>query len=305
MKFIYLTFSFLITTIFANAQSFSLSGDGNWHRIATMGGEHGYFQYIYSQPTANNPSIARGEIEFINALNYMVQHHQTMGYQTWNQPQFALVNLGNTSEVWIMATNGVSAGTFTVLNSTNATITSGDLSTSNLNSRGGTVTIFNKLRDNADTFYSNLLIPSGSLSLGTNTIDPNYMLSIEGKVHAQQVNVDMDGWSDYVFNPSYSLPTLTDVKTYIDQNHHLPDMPSASEVEKNGINLGETDKLLTKKVEELTLYLIDKDKQLNSQQQQIKQQQQTIDAQVTVNQSLQKEIDELKTQVQMITKSSK
>jgi len=269
IKHTFLTIIIAIISFCANAQSFSLSGDGNWHRVAAVGGQHGYFQYIYSQPTGYNPSIARGEIEFINAQNFLIQHHQAMGYANWNQPQFALVNLGNTAEIWVLATNGVSAGTFTVLNSTNATITSGDLSAANLSSRGGVLTIFNKIRDNADTYYSNILIPTGSLSIGTNTIDPNYMLSVEGKIHSQQVNIDMNGWSDYVFKSTYHLPSLSELKTYVDLNHHLPEIPSEKEIATNGLNLGEIDRLLTKKVEELTLYLIDKDKQLNMQQSQI------------------------------------
>jgi hypothetical protein len=75
----------------------------------------------------------------------------------------------------------------------------------------------------------------------------------------------MTGWSDYVFNKGYQLLSLTDVKSYIDQNHHLPDVPSEAQVIKDGLNVGEMNKLLLKKVEELTLYLIEKDKQLESQ----------------------------------------
>jgi hypothetical protein len=64
-------------------------------------------------------------------------------------------------------------------------------------------------------------------------------------------------WPDYVFKPSYTLPSLTEVKSYIDQNHHLPEIPSAEQIEKDGLNLGEMNKVLVKKVEELTLYLIE------------------------------------------------
>jgi hypothetical protein len=63
-------------------------------------------------------------------------------------------------------------------------------------------------------------------------------------------------WPDYVFKTQYKLPALNEVKAYIDRNHHLPEMPSEQEVKDNGINLGEMNKLLTKKVEELTLYAI-------------------------------------------------
>jgi hypothetical protein len=62
-------------------------------------------------------------------------------------------------------------------------------------------------------------------------------------------------WPDYLFKKNYKLPSLLAVKDYIDKNQHLPDMTFEQEVAKDGINLGEMNKLLTKKVEELTLFL--------------------------------------------------
>lgn len=75
-------------------------------------------------------------------------------------------------------------------------------------------------------------------------------------------------WSDYVFDKDYDLKSLKEVENYINQNKHLPDVPSASDVEKNGVRVDETEALL-KKIEELTLYLIEKDKMINKQQEQI------------------------------------
>lgn len=74
---------------------------------------------------------------------------------------------------------------------------------------------------------------------------------------------------DYVFKPTYHLPTLTEIKTYIDQNHHLPEVPSAEQVANDGLKLGEMNTLLLKKVEELTLYLIEKDQQVKSLQSEV------------------------------------
>jgi hypothetical protein len=93
-------------------------------------------------------------------------------------------------------------------------------------------------------------------NVGIGTTIPDEKLTINGTVHTREVRVDLLIYPDYVFKSTYHLPTLTEVKTYIDQNHHLPDMPTEAEVVKNGLKVGETEALLTKKVEELTLYLI-------------------------------------------------
>jgi hypothetical protein len=112
------------------------------------------------------------------------------------------------------------------------------------------------------------LLANGNVGIGTSNPGA-YMLAVKGNVHAQQVNVDLTGWADYVFKKDYALPSLTEVKTYIDKNHHLSEIPSEKEIAKDGLNLGEMNKLLLKKVEELTLYLIEKDKQINEQDKRI------------------------------------
>jgi len=121
----------------------------------------------------------------------------------------------------------------------------------------------------------------------------SYLLAVAGSAVATSFTVKaVANWPDYVFKKDYSLPSLVDVKTYIDQNQHLPEVPSAQEVEKGGLNLGEMNQILMKKVEELTLYLIEKDEKEKQQQNQLKTQQE--------------EIDQLKQQVQLlINKSNK
>jgi len=104
----------------------------------------------------------------------------------------------------------------------------------------------------------------GNVAIGT--IDPKgYKLAVAGNAIAESMTVKLQSaWGDYVFKPQYNLMPLSEVKTYIDKNQHLSEIPSAAEIEKNGINLGEMNKVLVKKVEELTLYLIEKDKQVNN-----------------------------------------
>ncbi|WP_179413725.1 hypothetical protein HDF19_13275 [Mucilaginibacter sp. E4BP6] len=112
---------------------------------------------------------------------------------------------------------------------------------------------------------------AGSVTIGTSNIPPGFMLAINGSGIATSFTVQSyANWPDYVFNTDYKLRSLDQVKTYIDQNHHLPDIPSADQVAKDGINLGEIDNVFTKKIEERTLYLIDKDSQVKDLQEKIK-----------------------------------
>jgi len=106
-------------------------------------------------------------------------------------------------------------------------------------------------------FYSNELAVTGTGNVGIGIANPQEKLAVNGTVHSKKVIVDLVGWPDYVFKNDYKLMPLAQVKSYIDQNQHLPGLPSDKEVESKGLDVGEMNKLLTKKVEELTLYLID------------------------------------------------
>ncbi|MCB0810418.1 MAG: hypothetical protein KDB96_14165, partial [Flavobacteriales bacterium] len=84
-------------------------------------------------------------------------------------------------------------------------------------------------------------------------------------ITAKEVEVTLAGFPDYVFEPDYDLMTLEEVEAYIKKNGHLPNVPSAREVEENGLGLGEMNKILLEKVEELTLHLIEQQKRLDEQ----------------------------------------
>ena len=107
--------------------------------------------------------------------------------------------------------------------------------------------------------------PSGQISVGGGGQSATgYVLSIEGKAIAAEFRVLAPGsWPDYVFSNNYSLKPLAEIKKYIKENNHLPNIPAASEIEKNGIPLGEMSKNLMEKVEELTLYIIDLQEQVD------------------------------------------
>ena len=105
----------------------------------------------------------------------------------------------------------------------------------------------------------------GDGNIGIGTTSPQNLLDVKGTIHAQEVKVDMNNWSDFVFHPSYQLKPLTEVEQFIKNNGHLQDIPSAAEVEQNGVNVGEMQKKLLQKVEELTLYTIEQNKKLEEQ----------------------------------------
>lgn len=93
--------------------------------------------------------------------------------------------------------------------------------------------------------------------VGINTTTPSEQLSVNGNIRSKKVIVTQTGWPDYVFDSSYQLPSLESVASFVQANKHLPDMPSAATVEKDGHDVGEVQKQLLKKVEELTLYVIE------------------------------------------------
>jgi hypothetical protein len=97
----------------------------------------------------------------------------------------------------------------------------------------------------------------GNFSIGGNTTAFGYRLSVHGKAIATEFMVTpINAWPDYVFEPGYSLRSIMELKAYIAQNGHLPGIPSAATVAKDGIALGAMSKQLTEKVEELSLYII-------------------------------------------------
>ncbi|MCF7794290.1 MAG: hypothetical protein K9N09_10400 [Candidatus Cloacimonetes bacterium] len=103
---------------------------------------------------------------------------------------------------------------------------------------------------------------NGNVGIGTTTIPTGYKLAVDGKIIAEELKVEMSGnWSDFVFEEDYRLKTLTEVEDFISKNGHLPEIPSAEEVEQEGVNIGDMQAKLLQKVEELTLYLIEMQKQ--------------------------------------------
>jgi len=129
---------------------------------------------------------------------------------------------------------------------------------------------------------------NGDVMIGT-TLSNGYKFSVNGNIRAKEIKVETNNWPDYVFEKGYQFPNLEETENYINTHKHLPDVPAAAVVEKEGISLGEMNKVLLKKIEELTLYLIDQHQSIKQQQDQLQIQNRTI-------QDLREEMDQLKIQ---------
>jgi len=132
----------------------------------------------------------------------------------------------------------------------------------------------------------------GNVGIGT-TDTQNFKLAvagntaIDGTLKAKEIKVQANVWADFVFAPNYKLRPLAEVETFIKENQHLPEIPSEAEVKEEGIAVGEMNAKLLQKIEELTLYVIEQNKRLESvekENQQIK----------IKNQNLEKQIQEIK-----------
>lgn len=125
----------------------------------------------------------------------------------------------------------------------------------------GYVGVFGKNSDlYIDPADANLLVTSGNVGIGTGF--PTEKLSVKGKIRAQEIKVEGNNWPDYVFENDYKNVSLSEIEKFIKINKHLPEMPSVAQVKEDGISLGEMNAKLLKKVEELTLHMIQQEKDM-------------------------------------------
>lgn len=108
-----------------------------------------------------------------------------------------------------------------------------------------------------------------SCALDVNGAIMGDQLDINGTIRSKEVKIEATGWSDFVFDENYNLPSLSEVESHIKENKHLPNIPSEKEVLKDGINVVEMQAKLLQKIEELTLYVIEQDKKIENQNKEI------------------------------------
>ena len=120
-----------------------------------------------------------------------------------------------------------------------------------------------------NVFFSNSgnsFISTGNLGIGTST--PTYKLDVIGTIRAREVKVDLNG-ADFVFDKNYKLIPIDKLEEFIKENKHLPEIASEKEMKENGTNLGNLNSKLLQKVEEMTLYMIQQNKKIEQQNQEL------------------------------------
>ncbi|MEP7144931.1 MAG: hypothetical protein ABI707_18750 [Ferruginibacter sp.] len=118
---------------------------------------------------------------------------------------------------------------------------------------------------------SAIFIGSGTNNVGIGKEYPTYKLEVNGTIRSKEVIVESNGWPDYVFDEKYKLSSIDEVEKYIEQNKHLPNIPSAKEIEEKGLHLGDTQKKIMEKIEEMTLYIIEANKKIQQLEKIIRQ----------------------------------
>lgn len=156
----------------------------------------------------------------------------------------------------------VGGGVSTILGSVN---NSGAIQIKSNFSVGGSAYRYLRLgwNDNSSVFTPVLSI-NEDLNVGIGTTNPNQKLTIKGKIYAEEIIVELAVPADYVFKPDYKLMPLQEVERYVTEQNHLPEMPSASHIIQNGLNVGEMQNKLLQKIEELTLYVIKQQKEIQT-----------------------------------------
>ncbi len=208
-----------------------------------------------------------------NAINvFEITPSTSEGGTTFTTPAFAIMQSG---KVGVGTTSPIT--TFHVLGPSSTTVTVGGTTSSaadaNIFLRTGSTKyawmigaqnnannvfeITPSTTTGGSTFNTPALSVLQSGNVGIGIISPSEKLSVNGNISAKKIIATQTGWSDYVFNDDYKLRSLKEVESFIKKNKHLPEVPSAKEVEEKGISVGDNQALLLKKIEELTLYMIE------------------------------------------------
>jgi len=127
--------------------------------------------------------------------------------------------------------------------------------------------------------WQKLILADGNGNVGIGTDTPKEKLSVNGKIRAHEIKVETSNWPDYVFKSDYKLLPLSELESFVKTHNHLPEIPNALSIERDGLLLGEMNKAMLKKIEEMTLYIIDQQKLIEAQNKRLGKLEQLINKQ--------------------------
>jgi hypothetical protein len=227
--------------------------------------------------TTNDLSLNGKEVIFTSSDNMAMEFPlgKSLSLIQNNMPKFGITSSGKTFAGHQTGATNSSQFNINVNGATNAPINSFDIydqHTNKVNFRvlsNGKTNIGNEIGSTNNAFL-NLNVAGGSTS--TNAFDifdqhtnkVNFRVKSDGFVYLREINIRLSNFPDYVFKPDYKLRSLESLEQFIDLNGHLPGVPDAKEINTNGGNIGELIKIQFEKIEELTLYIIELKKIINS-----------------------------------------
>lgn len=208
---------------------------------------------------------------FFQSRNNTVNQNLTFSASSYN---FSVgnVGIGTANALYPLTVIGPTSNIFNASDGTRGVLIQAQ---STPTSNGGVIGYYNGIYNDLDiralagTASQLYLKTNGKVGVGT--ANPDQLFTVNGNIHAKSVIVDLSIVPDYVFKPTYKLPSLDYVKNYVEKNSHLPEVPSEAQIKKDGLDVGAMNAILLKKVEELTLYMIEKDKQIKQLQTQVKE----------------------------------